>query len=288
MTIRGTTEFEQIVYGDHDALAAISVITTLGDLAIGGAAGVVTRLPGNITTTKKVLTQTGTGTVSAAPAWGTLTYADVGAAPAAGSTSILTLGAIGTCTSFVTQGTITCTEALCTANVGAVAGLGVTATEYGEGTIHRTRINLVTVTVPLVDEAGVVAYGSLKIYDFPEGAILLLGAITDLDVTKSSAGVSDTWDGDIALGSVAAANDADLTGTEADIMAKSATPQATAGATTANSANAALTLLDGTTAAKDCFVNLLVDDADHDVTGTPCNLVLNGTITLVWIKLGDY
>lgn len=85
-------------------------LTALGDLAYGGAAGVATRLAGNTSATKQVLAQTGTGTVSAPPAWATLSYADVGAAPAAGSASITTLGAVATCTSLTSQGALAGTE----------------------------------------------------------------------------------------------------------------------------------------------------------------------------------
>ncbi len=49
--------------------AAIAPIAALGDLLYGAAAGAPTALAGNITLVKKVLTQTGTGSVSAAPAW---------------------------------------------------------------------------------------------------------------------------------------------------------------------------------------------------------------------------
>jgi len=56
---------------------SISPITTLGDMIYGGASGINTRLPGNTTSTKNFLTQTGTGAVSAAPAWGTIQAADL-------------------------------------------------------------------------------------------------------------------------------------------------------------------------------------------------------------------
>lgn len=48
-----------------------TIATTLGDLVYGGASGAPTRLAGNTTATKKYLSQTGTGTVSVAPAWST-------------------------------------------------------------------------------------------------------------------------------------------------------------------------------------------------------------------------
>ena len=50
---------------------------TLGDIWYGSAANVVTALTGNITATKQYLSQTGTGTVSAAPAWSTIAGSDV-------------------------------------------------------------------------------------------------------------------------------------------------------------------------------------------------------------------
>lgn len=227
--------------------------------------------------------------------------------------------------------------------VGAVAGTGNTVAEYGNGTVHKSVITLTNTAVALADDAGVVAYGGMKIYDFPLGAIMILGATGDLAITKSSAGVNTDWDGDIALGTAAASTGATLISTEADIVPSTATPQAAAGATTGdfggvisvtaltdNSAGTAndtvQALSDGTTyandvaairnnfadlaakvneiltrsigagpkvfngtaTAKDVYLNVLVDDADHDVTGTACNLIFNGTITLTWVNLGDY
>ena len=50
---------------------------TLGDTIYSSAANTIAALAGNTTTTKKFLTQTGTGAASAAPAWGTVDGADV-------------------------------------------------------------------------------------------------------------------------------------------------------------------------------------------------------------------
>ncbi len=44
-------------------------LSALGDLVYGGALGNATRLPGNTTTVRKYLSQTGTGSVSTAPSW---------------------------------------------------------------------------------------------------------------------------------------------------------------------------------------------------------------------------
>lgn len=177
-----------------------------------------------------------------------------------------------------------------TAGVGAVAGTGVAVTEYGDGAIHKTTFTFTDVDLALTDNAGVVAYTGLKIYDFPAGAIMIVGATSDIDLTKSSTGVNVDWDGDVGVGTVTATNDASLATTEQNIIPTTATPQAAAGATTANGQSTATqnAVLDGTTTAIDAFLNLLVDDADHDVTGTACNLIANGTVTITWVNLGDY
>lgn len=52
-------------------------MTTLGDMITGGASGVATRVGGSAAAAKRFLTQTGTGSASAAPAWGTITSADL-------------------------------------------------------------------------------------------------------------------------------------------------------------------------------------------------------------------
>lgn len=59
------------------AFNALSPVTTLGDLIYGSAANTNSRLAGNTAAAKNFLTQTGTGTVSAAPAWSALFGSDV-------------------------------------------------------------------------------------------------------------------------------------------------------------------------------------------------------------------
>lgn len=225
---------------------------------------------------------------------------------------------------------------------GAAAGTGVEAAESGAGAVIKTTLTFDDAPVALTDNAGTIAYGSQKIYDFPAGAIIILGVVVDLAITKSSTGVIATWDGDFSLGTAAANSGATLVGTEANVVPSTATPQAVAGATTADwdgvdtiasltdatSATPADTIVnhaDGTTYANDAaaietnmsslaakineilaaisgpkmlavdgtatpvdlYFNVLVDDADHDVTSTPCNLILNGTISVLWAAIGD-
>lgn len=54
-----------------------NVFTTLGDTVYSIASGIATRLAGNITTTKKFMTQTGDGANSAAPGWNVIVGTDL-------------------------------------------------------------------------------------------------------------------------------------------------------------------------------------------------------------------
>ena len=59
------------------AFNALSPMTTLGDIEYENSTPIGARLAGNTTSTKEFLTQTGTGSVSAAPAWGTIANTDL-------------------------------------------------------------------------------------------------------------------------------------------------------------------------------------------------------------------
>lgn len=67
----------------YSANTAVTVIgtalpfTTLGDTLYEDATPAPARLAGNITATKKFLTQTGNGSISAAPSWGTIAASDL-------------------------------------------------------------------------------------------------------------------------------------------------------------------------------------------------------------------
>lgn len=203
-------------------------------------------------------------------------------------------GAGETAKAYALSGDVTMSKAgvttLAKINSGAAAGTGVVAAEYGHGNFKTTLLTLTDTPVVLADNAGVIAYGGLKVYDFPQSYIYIQSAVADLAITKSSAGVNADWDGDIGVGTVTATNDAGpLAGTEQNIIPNTSTPQAVAGATTGDAVSTAVehAILDGTGTAIDAYVNVLVDDLDHDVAGTPCNLILNGTIRLNWIFMGD-
>lgn len=177
-----------------------------------------------------------------------------------------------------------------TRGVGTPNLAGVSVSHETFGSRIEATILLENLTVALTDNAGVIAYLGAKIYDAPEGAILFLGASADLTIQKSSAGVNADWDGDFALGTATASNNNTLTSTEADLIPSTSTPQAVASRTTAkgvSTSTEACKVFNGTATPMDVYLNVLVDDADHNVGATACNLIFNGTIKLHYINLGD-
>ena len=116
------------------AFDALSPMTTLGDVIYGGASGTNTRLAGNTTTTKKFFTQTGNGSVSAAPGWNVIVAGDV---PTLNQN---TTGLAGTATALATGRTINGTTFDGTANITVTAAAG---------TLTGTTLNATVVTSSL-------------------------------------------------------------------------------------------------------------------------------------------
>lgn len=164
--------------------------------------------------------------------------------------------------------------------LGAV-GTGVTAVEKVPQ-VHQTVLTLAN-TVTLTDATTNGNEGSAVIYTFPVGNILILGAVSDLVLTAGSGGVTDTAAVVSSLGSVAAAADATLTGTEANII-PSTTSTLTGGIGAMNGQSTAPVTLDGTASAAVCRLNLAVPDAGSSANDT---MVATGTVTLTWVNLGD-
>ena len=128
---------------------------TLGDIVYSSAANTIAKLAGNTTTTKKFLVQTGTGSVSAAPAWDVVNGADVNGniTGSAGSVAnALTLGTYLTGTSYNGSSAVTATVDATSANTaskvvardssGNFAAGTITAALSGNATTATTSTNL--------------------------------------------------------------------------------------------------------------------------------------------------
>lgn len=172
------------------------------------------------------------------------------------------------------------------ADIGAVAGTGSTVAEYGTGTIHKTVITLASLSVTMTDAGAAGSHGTQKIYDFPAGNILILGGSSDLSTTAGAGGIADGAALVAAVGTAAVGTgNATLTTTEADILPSYAgTLTAGVGIFDGESTTALIATFDGTATAKDAILNLAVPDADSSASDT---VTVSGTVTIVWINLGD-
>jgi hypothetical protein len=164
---------------------------------------------------------------------------------------------------------------------------GVSVVEAGNDIVHQTTIVLGNFPITLRNtETGQGA----KIYAFPEGRIAILGAVGSIAMVVTSilantlnTGKTYNW----GLGSTTQAGGT-LATTEQDIIpttngVSSATINVT-GAASPGQLAAALQL-DGCTTPVDAFLNIGIataDDIDGDAT-----VLINGTVTITWMNLGD-
>lgn len=156
------------------------------------------------------------------------------------------------------------------------------------GPMCQTTLTLNNVPQAVVDGT---EYQGTKIYDFPEGRILVLGVTATLQQKTTSAlatTLNASSTGAISLGTAAATNVA-LTGTMVDLLPTTAfTSSATVNVagTAVKTALAASAQFDGTTTAKDVFLNTAfatTTDVDGNATQT-----ISGTVVISWLFLGDY
>ena len=162
---------------------------------------------------------------------------------------------------------------------------GKIAAQHTGGFIRQTLLTLAAAQVSVVGATGV-GFGGTQIYDFPKGRILVLGVVANLAFNFAGTSVLATSTVDYALGTAVAA-DANLTdATDIDLCELTTTGAATAGITAAKGGKlAASAQFNGTTTAKDMFLNLNIPDASMAETDI---VKVTGTILVTWVDLGDY
>lgn len=134
-----------------------------------------------------------------------------------------------------------------------------------------------------------IGFGSAVAGDFPEGNILLLGAVGYLkfDGSGSDANLTATWEGDFAVGTAPTA-DADLgDAAEIDILPSTALAAATAeiGVRT-RAAAPGNKMFDNTDNSLEINISALIDAADI-TDDESVTLTVNGEIYLSYVVLGD-
>lgn len=170
--------------------------------------------------------------------------------------------------------------------IGAVPA-GDTKTTVTElvGTMHHTKLVLAAQVEATVDHTTSNAQGSLELYDFPAGEILILGAECNLTITASGTpGLATNAAVVASIGTVAAASPAaTLTDTAANILASiAATLTAYVGTVVGRTSGPAT--FDGITSALKAFLNLACPDAGSAGNDT---VTVSGTINIIWINLGN-
>ena len=150
----------------------------------------------------------------------------------------------------------------------------------------RTVLKLDKLVITMTDATTAGCHGFVKLYDFPACNLLFLGATCDLSITAGTGGIADTAAVVAAIGTAQVATaDATLTTTEADLIpSTAATLTGGVGAAKGKTVTAGVAVFDGTTTAKDAYLNVAVPDAGSTGNDT---LIVSGTIVLVWSNLGD-
>ena len=170
---------------------------------------------------------------------------------------------------------------------GLSNGATVTATETRQGPVRQTLLRLTATPQAVVNGT---EYQGVKIYDWPEGQILVMGCVGSIAQTTTST-IASTLNasvtGALSLGTVTASNV-----TLDSTMANIAPSIAFTSSATINVAGTAVTpflaapvLINGTATAADLYINTAyatTGDVDADATQT-----LTGTIVITWMNLAD-
>jgi len=178
---------------------------------------------------------------------------------------------------------------------GAGGGTAVTNKATSVETMGAVQTSVVTFTLTGDNDLDLADgdHGTgIKVFDFPEGRIYVLGVVMNGSITTSAsfnATVNDQFV--VAMGSAVGADDNALSGTEVDLIPSTAIDtDSGAGANTQltntwHTELAAAAFFDGTTTPVDAYVNVACPDAANTTAST---YAITGTVTITWANLGDY
>lgn len=156
------------------------------------------------------------------------------------------------------------------------------------GTLHHTRFTLVNVQMATVDATTSGAQGSVLLGTFPRGFIQVIGASSNITVAGDGVNITTNASIVMSVGTVAAAVDTTLTGTEANIIASTAASlTSNAGAFKGKAVSTAVNVDNSTTTNSTQMVarlNAVLSDVSSSANGV---LTLNGTIDIFWMNFGD-
>jgi len=151
--------------------------------------------------------------------------------------------------------------------------------------IQKMTIKVRNVPITVAGLTGV-GFGSAVIGDFPQGNILILGGVANLQFNgPTSANLVDTWTGNFGIGTTPA-DDGTITNADVDLIASTALSAATAELSPlTRGTNAVQSVADNTDDSLEVNLNLLVADASIDANGVV--ITANGEVYLSYVLLGD-
>jgi hypothetical protein len=141
-------------------------------------------------------------------------------------------------------------------------------------------------TIDVVAVSTAIGFGSAVLDGLPEGNILWLGGVANLQFTSLDANIVDAWDGDFGIGSTPA-SDATITAADVNLQASAELLATLAVEPLTRYAGVVVPfLLDNTDGSLEINLNLLVDAADitDDTTG---QVRVEGDYSFAYIVLGD-
>ncbi len=154
--------------------------------------------------------------------------------------------------------------------------------------IQKQTIVVDAAAISVVGSVGV-GFGSVVVGAFPEGNVLILGTIVNMQFSGSGSdsNLVDDWEGSYALGSNPLA-DATIGTGDADIAAEVQTLAASSEVSPVtrafSSSNIGGDILNNTAGDLEMNLNLLIDDAD--ISGT-VDITATGEVYISYIILGD-
>jgi poly(3-hydroxybutyrate) depolymerase len=166
----------------------------------------------------------------------------------------------------------------------ATLGATVPGATYMHG-VNQTVLDPYNTSVTITDNGAAGGSGNIKLLDFPSGNITILGATTDLTITRGNTNISATASNLVSVGTAQAGSDnATLTDTEADI-APSLTTAMTAGVSTSKgkSHSSQIKNVGGTSSTTSAYLNIAIPDADISASST---VTVTGTIRITWVNNG--
>lgn len=165
-----------------------------------------------------------------------------------------------------------------------VTATGVSVTHVGNGAVRQSTFTLTAVSVVCANGgAGTNAWGSAKLWDWPEGRVLVHGVVCDTLITIDSATLDVADGGSVAIGT-AAVSDGDLgDATDIDLCAEISVDPIT---NAVHGQLSAAAQFDGTATAKDMYFNMNI--SSNDILTEIATNTVSGTVKVTWSLLGDY